>query len=134
MGGGILLDLIHELDYLYWLFGKPSEGRSIQRSHSHMEIDAVDHANYNLIYKDFVANVVLNYFRPTSKRTLELVCVGRIPEANLLENVVWENGKEVFRSERRIPDSCRSQMDYLVDLIKKRKKTPSTASNRVGWC
>ena len=42
MGGGVGIDLIHEWDYLTWLFGTPVETYSIQRKISNLEIDSDD--------------------------------------------------------------------------------------------
>lgn len=43
-GGGVVLCQIHELDYLYWLFGMPKELFSIGGRNSFLEIDVEDHA------------------------------------------------------------------------------------------
>jgi len=41
-GGGVLLDLSHEIDYLQWLFGKMKEIKSYQVKISDLEIDSDD--------------------------------------------------------------------------------------------
>lgn len=123
-GGGVHLDLIHELDYLYWLFGKPAEVHRILRNQSSLGIEACDYANYCLEYECFCANVILNYYRRDAKRTLELVCNDATWEVDLLKNRVMRNGTVVFSSEKRILDTYPAQMSYFVDLVKER----STAS------
>ena len=73
LGGGVHLDLIHELDYVYWLLGIPKQVNRTFKSQSSLSIGSIDYANYILDYNGFCANVVLNYYRRDSKRTLELV-------------------------------------------------------------
>jgi len=63
MGGGVHLDLIHEIDYATWLFGFPSESTSITRRVSKLEIDSVDFASYHLLYTNKTVNITLNYYR-----------------------------------------------------------------------
>lgn len=41
-GGGVLLDLSHEIDYLQWLFGKVESIASLQLKVSNLEIDSDD--------------------------------------------------------------------------------------------
>lgn len=43
-GGGVLLDCIHEFDYMWWLFGKPVVAGGHLSRVSSLEIDAEDHA------------------------------------------------------------------------------------------
>lgn len=117
-GGGVHIDLIHELDYLYWLFGKPSVVHRVFRNHSSLGIEAYDYANYCLEYEHFCASVILNYFRRDAKRTLELVCGDGTWEIDLRENRVVKDGNVLFCSERRIADTYLAQMRYFVELVK----------------
>ena len=73
MGGGVQFDLIHEIDYLNYLFGEPLALEKQYRRVSHLEIDSCDYAHYSATYQKFSANVTLNYFRRDAKRTLEIV-------------------------------------------------------------
>ncbi len=45
MGGGVLLDLSHEVDYLYWLFGTPENLTAQIQNTGALEIDAEDNVN-----------------------------------------------------------------------------------------
>ncbi len=44
-GGGVLLDLIHEFDYLYWLFGQVSTLGAFYQSNPELEIETEDLAD-----------------------------------------------------------------------------------------
>lgn len=42
LGGGVILSQIHEMDYLYWLFGLPTRVFTLGGHLSHLEIDVED--------------------------------------------------------------------------------------------
>lgn len=115
-GGGVHLDLIHEIDYTYWLFGKPGKVRSCKRNTSSLRIDAVDYANYLLEYEGFAVNIVLNYYRRDKKRTLELVCSNDTYIVDLFANTVSSavTGETLFRSEQTFMDTYKLQMEYFI--------------------
>ncbi|MDE6340672.1 MAG: Gfo/Idh/MocA family oxidoreductase, partial [Muribaculaceae bacterium] len=56
LGGGVNIDLIHEIDYIYWIFGRPEESIRICRNVSSLGIRADDYANYVLMYPEFAAS------------------------------------------------------------------------------
>lgn len=117
MGGGAHLDLIHELDYLYWFFGSPNKTTKFLKSNSTLKIDSIDYANYVLEYENFVASVVLNYFRKDAKRTLEIVMDDKTVLVDLIENKVYENGIVVFQSSQKAIDTYESQLRYFIKSI-----------------
>ena len=117
MGGGVHIDLIHELDYVYWLFGKPVAHRSLHKSSSSLEISAIDYANFIWEYSTFTTSIVLNYYRRDAKRTIEIVTSEGTFLANLLENKIFYNGEVIFQSEQRISDTYDAQMKYFIDFI-----------------
>lgn len=117
-GGGVHIDLIHELDYIYWLFGKPEYTHRIFRNRSSLNIEAYDYANYCLEYERFCANVVLNYYRKDACRTLEIVCDNGTWGIDLKTNSVVKNGIVQFQSSHGILDTYKSQMSYFVELVK----------------
>lgn len=123
MGGGVHIDLIHELDYLYWLFGSPEYVSCTLRNNSTLGISAVDYANYCIAYPGFCANVVLNYYRRDYKRTLEVVWEDETWNMDLSENEIRCGGRVVFSSGRTIADTYESQLRYFINLIKTNQST-----------
>ena len=121
-GGGVHLDLIHELDYLYWLFGTPQKASAFKRSNSSLAISAADYANYALLYEDFAASVILNYYRRSPKRSCELVFEDKTWFVDLLKNKITENGNVIFSSDETIADTYVSQMRYFLDCLKSNEK------------
>ena len=89
MGGGVHLDLIHEIDYCQWIFGLPSDVYSLRRSVSTLEIDSIDFSKYSLIYDKYTINIILNYYRKDSKREIELVTKDDTVLIDLIKNSVY---------------------------------------------
>ena len=74
MGGGAALDLIHEWDYLYDLFGAPLETCHLHGQMSHLEIDSDDISLYIARWETLMGELHLDYFGRSYCRKLELFC------------------------------------------------------------
>jgi len=74
LGGGVLLDAIHELDYLLWLLG-PVASVSAETGHvSDLDIDVEDAAVAALRFESgALATVDLNFFEPSYRRACVVV-------------------------------------------------------------
>jgi len=70
LGGGILLTCIHELDFLYWYFGKVEEMFSVTKKQSQLEVNTDDISIMILKFKkNILGEIHLDYFqRPDFKR------------------------------------------------------------------
>lgn len=121
MGGGVHIDLIHEIDYIYWLFGSPDKTHKLFRNVSSLDIDAYDYANYIFEYKNFTASVVLNYYRKDYRRTIELILENETWEVDLAKNRVTCSGKVLFESEENVIGTYKKQMQHFVNSIKDKK-------------
>ncbi len=131
MGGGVHLDLIHELDYLYWMFGAPVNSSKILMSKSSLNINAVDYANYNLTYDNFNANLTLNYFRKDSKRELEIVFEEYTIRVDLLKNEVYKNNELIFSSKQQAIDTYLGQLNYFIKNLNKECFNDANEANEV---
>lgn len=120
MGGGVHLDLFHELDYTYWLFGNPERSRSLKRNVSSLNIKSYDYANYIFEYKDFVVNIVLNYYRRKSKRTIEVVFENETWTIDLIKNSIKNDNDSMIFSDSNftIAKTYFDQMDYFIKSLK----------------
>lgn len=68
LGGGALLELSHEFDYLYWLFGNPARVTARGGHYSQLEIDVED-----------LVEVTLEYQAPARLINIHLDLVQRAP-------------------------------------------------------
>lgn len=120
LGGGVHIDLIHDVDYVYWIFGKPENHHAIFRNVSSLDIRAYDYANFNLIYPDFCASVVLNYYRRDAKRYMEILFDDCTWTVDMMKNEITSStGDIIYRSEQTGADEYEAQMRYFIELVKK---------------
>jgi predicted dehydrogenase len=74
MGGGVVLDRIHELDYMHWLLGEVTEVYCILGHLSHLEIDTEDTVEMMLRFASGACGSIhLDYVRRTYDCKLEIV-------------------------------------------------------------
>ena len=125
MGGGVQFDLIHEIDYLNYLFGEPLALEKQYRRISHLEIDSCDYAHYTATYQNFCATVTLNYFRRDAKRTLEIV---RENDTLLLDFINGNcinlmTGQTLLNIDKEgLSLSYLNQMKYFLSAVKSKKQ------------
>lgn len=119
LGGGAHLDLIHDIDYVCWIFGMPVESFGICRNVSSLHIDAIDYASYLLIYPEFTASVTLNYYRRDYRRTIEIVFEDATWTADLKQNEIRDaDGNTVYKGSNSPATTYADQMDYFIRLIR----------------
>ncbi len=122
MGGGVHLDLIHEIDYCVWLFGEPINHNSIKSSKSSLAISAIDYAHYNFEYLEFYANITLNYYRKNPKRVIEILFEDETWYVDLLNSTIKNDRDEiVFKTDFDIMDTYIEQLKYFINHIKHSK-------------
>jgi predicted dehydrogenase len=124
MGGGVHLDLIHELDYCHWLFGNPQKTTNSIGKKSNLEINVADFAHFTWEYPDFYLNCTLNYFRRDAKRTLELVCDNSTLTVDLLKAAVYDSHSGLLFEHKdfTMAETYEDQMKYFMDhLVKKQR-------------
>jgi predicted dehydrogenase len=74
LGGGVLLDRIHEIDYIRWLLGDVVEVFAVLQHLSSLEIDTEDVAELILTFsKGHIASIHLDYIRRIYDCGLEII-------------------------------------------------------------
>jgi predicted dehydrogenase len=123
MGGGVHLDLFHELDYTYWIFGQPIKYKSFFSNKSSLGIDVIDYANYILEYKQFCVSIILNYYRKDNKRTIEIVFDDDTWNIDLLSsNIYNKDGHLLFSTvDFSIINTYNDQMKYFIDHLQNKE-------------
>jgi predicted dehydrogenase len=124
MGGGVHLDLFHEMDYTCWLFGYPDASRGFISNKSSLGIDAADYANYLLNYTQFNVSIVLNYYRRTPKRHIEILFDTETWVIDMINNTISSDTDGlIFQPDGfNIMDSYTDQLSYFIDCINADKK------------
>lgn len=120
MGGGVSIDLIHEWDYLTYLFGWPDKVLSLIGKKSNLEIDSDDYAIYIAEYKDKIAELHLDYFGRKTVREIQLFTKEETIIGDIASNKVKflvKNDEIDFREER--DDFQKRELNHFLDLITK---------------
>ncbi len=77
LGGGVLLELSHELDYLCWLFGEAHWIRATLATQSDLDIDVEDTAHLTLGFgaknRPFLASLNLDFIRHDTTRQCTII-------------------------------------------------------------
>ena len=88
-GGGILLDLSHEIDYLQWLFGKITKIEKAKATKiSNLKVNVEDSAFIVGKIKNIHFNINLNFFSRFKERTIILDAGNFSIKGDLIQNKV----------------------------------------------
>jgi predicted dehydrogenase len=122
MGGGVSLDLIHEIDYLTYLFGFPVNIINFKRKFSNLEIDSDDISLYIIEYKDKVAELHLDYFGRIPERKIELYMEDEVIIGDIINNklVFLKEKKEISFNPENI---FYKEMEYFLNLVINNEKS-----------
>ena len=133
MGGGVHLDLFHEIDYAIWLFGQPKSYNSFKRSVSSLAIDSIDYANYILQYDEFTASIILNYYRKKTKREIEIVLKNKTWTVDLLENTIKnDDGDLLFEAKNfNVLNTYKLQLEYFTHCLRHNKKPMNSLADSI---
>lgn len=118
MGGGVSIDLIHEWDYLTYLFGWPDHVHSIIGKKSNLEIDSDDIAIYVAEYPQLMVEVHLDYFGRKTIREIQLFTKDETIIGDIADNRIrfLMSGKEIdFKEER--DDFQKRELKHFLDLM-----------------
>lgn len=96
LGGGAVLDLSHEIDYLRWIFGDAESIKSVTGQFSHLEIETEDLCEAIIDFEKGTCSLHLDYFRKDPERKIEVIGKNGSIIGDLIENEVQVNiqGKE----------------------------------------
>jgi predicted dehydrogenase len=131
LGGGVIFDDIHEIDSLYWLFGKPKELFCFSGRVSDLKIDTEDLAEIFMRFKSgIIAQVHLDYLQRTYRRNYEFIGdKGLILWDYISENVelfsAQTDQKKVFQENINISREKMfiDEMEHFVNCIKGKEKS-----------
>ena len=139
LGGGILLTCIHELDFLYWYFGKVEEIFSISKKQSELKVDVDDISIMILKFKkNILGEIHLDYFqRPDFKRCKIISSKGTLYwDSNINEVKFYSNNKNKWIKKIELKKYEKNQMYvdeilHFLKSVKNKKKTINPLSEGV---
>ena len=129
LGGGVAADLIHEWDYISFLFGRPERILTVERKLSDLDIDVEDIAVYIGEYKDKIAEVHLDYFGRGVRRELELFMRDDTVICDFIANKITfvKSGKVIELEEDR-DDYQIAELEHFFDIAAGKIINDSTAA------
>jgi len=126
MGGGVTIDLIHELDYMVDLFGFPSESYNFKGTYSDLEIDSDDLSVYIARYKDKLCEVHLDYFGREYRRTCEVFVSEGTIEAEFGKGSVKMPDGTVINCNEEANARFVREINYVLDIMEGKAENINT--------
>lgn len=123
LGGGVSIDLIHEWDYIRYLFKEPKKVFNINGKYSNLEIDTDDLSIYIAQYEEFLLEIHLDYFGRVPRRKLEIYTNEDVIEVDIInKNIKYlKSGNEIDFKEDR-DDYQMQEIKYFFDLVQGKEK------------
>jgi predicted dehydrogenase len=129
--GGVVLTCIHEIDYLYWFFGKALEVISMTGKYSNLRISADDLSAGIIRFKNnVVAELHLDYFQKPSFRSCKIIGTkGTIywdSDSNIVKfyDIKKERWVKILKISNYDRNSMyKEEMIHFLNCVKERKKT-----------
>ena len=130
LGGGVVLTCIHELDYLYWFFGKIQEVFSITGQFSNLKTKADDLSAIILRFQNnIVGEVHLDYFQKPEIRSCKIIGTKGIIYWDSLKNEVevYNMKTEKWNTKLKIKnykknDMYEKELNHFINCVKKKEK------------
>jgi predicted dehydrogenase len=122
LGGGVLLELSHELDYLHWFFGKPTCVQAQIRNSGTLDINVEDQAD--LLVKSeqgYPIIVQLDFNRHYAKRRCSVITTkGELTWDAIKKIVTWKSiDKELssYKYDNNRDSIYCTQLEVFIDCI-----------------
>lgn len=122
LGGGVSLDLIHEWDYLHFLFGIPKDIKLFREKCSNLQISSEDIAVYIAKYKDFLVELHLDYFGRFPQRVIEIFTKEDVIRCDLIKRRIDYLKTGTKRQLDTQADIYVSEMRYFLQSILNNEK------------
>lgn len=121
LGGGVATDLIHEWDYLQYLFGFPQIVYSSKQKFSKLEINTEDSATYMADYPNMTVELHLDYFGKVTMRELLLITENDTLRCDLVKQRIefLKSGKSLdFDAERNLYQT--EELRHFLNIINRK--------------
>lgn len=121
LGGGVAQDLIHEWDYITYLYGMPKQVQYMTGKVSNLEITSEDFAVYIARYEQFVVEVHLDYFGRKAIRKIELFLDDDTVVCDFINSSITflKEGKTVHFDEERNTFQIKELEKFFLDIENK---------------
>jgi len=139
LGGGVVFTNIHEIDYLYWIFGKVSKIFSVTGKFSDLKINVEDLAEIVMKFKDkSIASIHLDHYQRPKFRQCKIIGTkgtmiwdfqkSKLEIFNLKEQK-WKNLVHEKYIDRNL--TYQKEITHFIECVKSRKKTINPLSEGI---
>lgn len=127
LGGGVILDAVHELDMAVWLFGMPETIYCAGGKYSDLEVDVEDTAEIVMSYGDKVVSVHLDYVQRPAERWCEVTGTGGRIQADVFARSAryFDGGTQTWTHAEgagALEASYKMEMRHLIDCVEGRTR------------
>ena len=141
LGGGVLLELSHEIDYLRWIFGEVDWVRATLLRQSELEIDVEDTAHLTIGFekssssRQFVAHLNMDFIRhDTTRNCIVIGDRGSLRWDGILGEVsLFQAGekswKTLFTNDNGIEETYTSEWQELISAIEEKRHPAVTGED-----
>ena len=115
--GGVKLDLIHEFDYLFTLFGMPQKMCLLDGKFSDLELKSVDGVSFVARYPDKTLELHLDYYGRVPRREIELYTADDVVVCDFIKAEIRfsKSGRRIDLAEER-NEYCLREIGYFFDF------------------
>ena len=133
LGGGVRLDLIHEWDYLYYLFGKPQNIIYKYGKFSSLKINTEDIATYIAEYKNILLELHIDYIGRIYQRKFDIYFNDEIICVDLYNNCIrfLIKDKQISFKEER-DDFQTAELKHFIDIYSKKTKNDNNLNQSIN--
>lgn len=126
-GGGVALDLSHEVDYMRFLFGEPASWKTMKAKASNLDINCEDVFEGIYKYKQgFVCHIHMDYLQLKAKRQIRIVGSQGQIICNLIDK--WIDVETTDHKTRlkddylfATEDTYKTELKRFIEAVKKDK-------------
>lgn len=118
LGGGVSIDLIHEWDYIKYLFGTPNKIFYTSGKKSSLDLECEDYAIYVVDYLDKVIELHLDYFGRKAIREIMIITNSDTIVGDLINNKIsyLNRGERICFHEDR--NECyKRELAYFLGIV-----------------
>ena len=139
LGGGALLELSHELDYINWIFGKKYETKAFYRNSKILNLDAED--NVKIIFNfsnKILGSLSLDFLKHKKKRLLTINGTKGILKVDLIKNnlsllsVNKTRWKKIQFRKNNISSTYADLVSYFFNKTKNKSLIKKTSKVKDG--
>ena len=125
LGGGVLLDIIHEIDLVNWFFGKCKNIIGRAYNSKTLKIETEEVADFIFLYKDKNVCVHLDYLQYPFSRSIKIVGKKGILKwsfaDSFIEIIKINKSKKIFFPKNYTKNNMfLEQLSYFLNCLKKR--------------